>query len=206
MKTILIYIIGCLIAYCLGSISPSLLFSKMKKTDLRKDGSGNLGASNTTLLLGWKFGVLVGLIDILKGTIPVLLARFIFPGLPYLPFVVALCAVLGHIFPFYLKGKGGKGFATYMGIILGLDWRFFIIIGVTVIIVTLVTDYIVLGTFSAISTFPIWLIFMSGVKWGFLIVLPLSIIIFVKHIENIGRMIRKEEKGISHTFKKKKNE
>lgn len=204
MKTILIYIIGCLIAYLLGTISPSLLFAKIKKTDFRNNGSGNLGASNTTLLLGWKYGVLVGLIDILKGTLPVLLTRFLFPGLSYLPFAVALCAVLGHIFPFYLKGKGGKGFATFMGIILGLDWRFFIIIGVTVIIVTLVTDYIVIGTFTAIFSFPIWLILISNVKWSFLLILPLTVIIFVKHIENIGRIIRKEEKGISHTFKKKK--
>lgn len=204
IRDIFLFILCCVIAYGIGTLSPSLFLSKLKKKDLRAGGSGNLGASNTTLLMGWKYGVIVGLFDILKGTVSVLAVRFLLPELIYLPYAVGLCAVLGHIYPFYLKGKGGKGFATYMGIILGLDWRFFIIIGIAVILLTLIFDYIVLGTFTSIVTFPIWLSFFGEAPFGVLVVLPLSIIIFIKHRANIRRMITKEELGIRATFKKKK--
>ena len=74
-----VYILGALIAYLIGSISPSLIISKIKNKDIRSFGSKNLGASNTAILLGWKLGVLVGFLDILKGVIPVLLAGILLP-------------------------------------------------------------------------------------------------------------------------------
>ena len=204
MKIYLIYIVSILIAYLVGSISTSLIISKLKKQDLRAGGSKNLGASNTTLLMGWKYGLIVGICDILKGTLVVLLAKWLFADYPYLPFCVATAAVLGHIFPFYLKGKGGKGFATYVGIILGLDWRFFLIIGIGIILITLITDYIALATFTTVVTFPVWLFFMSDIKWAFLIPIIASLVIIVKHFENIKRMLKKEELGLRASFKKKK--
>ena len=154
--------------------------------------------------MGWKYGLIVGVCDILKGTLTVLLAKWLFADYAYLPFCVATAAVLGHIFPFYLKGKGGKGFATYVGIILGLDWRFFLIIGVSIILITLITDYIALGTFTTVVTFPVWLFFMSSIPWAFLIPTIASLVIIVKHFENIKRIIKKEELGLRASFKKKK--
>lgn len=204
MKIYLIYVISIVIAYLVGSISTSLIISKIKKQDLRAGGSKNLGASNTTLLMGWKYGLIVGVCDILKGTLVVLLSKWLFADYAYLPFCVATAAVLGHIFPFYLKGKGGKGFATYVGIILGLDWRFFLIIGVSIILITLITDYIALGTFTTVITFPVWLFFMSNIPWAFLIPVIASLVIIVKHFENIKRIIKKEELGLRASFKKKK--
>jgi glycerol-3-phosphate acyltransferase PlsY len=91
-----------------------------------------------------------------------------------------------------------------MGIILGLDWRFFIIIGISVILITLITDYLALGTFTTVITFPVWLFFMTPIKWAFLIPVIASLIIIVKHFENIKRMIKKEELGLRASFKKKK--
>ena len=204
MKLYIVYFVGILIGYLVGSISTSLIISKIKKKDLRAGGSKNLGASNTTLLMGWKYGLIVGLCDILKGTLVVVLARLLFPEFAYLPFCVGTAAVLGHIFPFYLKGKGGKGFATYVGIMLGLDWRFFIIMGIGIILITLITDYIALATFTTVTTFPIWLFFFSDVKWAFLIPVIASVIIIVKHFENIKRILKKEELGLRASFKKKK--
>lgn len=204
MKVYIVYIVGTLLAYCMGSISTSLIISKIKKKDLRSGGSKNLGASNTTLLMGWKYGLIVGICDILKGTLAVLLAKWIFPDYTYLPYCVATAAVLGHIFPFYLKGKGGKGFATYVGIILGLDWRYFIIIGIAIILITLITDYIALATLTTVVTFPVWLIFTAPVPYAFCIPILASLIIIVKHFENIKRIMRKEELGLRSSFKKKK--
>ncbi len=204
MKIYLIFILSTLAAYFIGSISSSLIISKIKNKDLRAAGSKNLGASNTTLLMGWKYGVIVGLCDILKGTLVVILAKLLFADYAFLPYIVGTAAVLGHIFPFYLKFKGGKGFATYLGIILGLDWRFFIIIGVGIVLITLITDYIALGTFTTMITFPLWLFFLSDLKWAFLIPSVASVIIIIKHFENIKRIIRKEELGLRASFKKKK--
>lgn len=204
MANYFIYILFTLISYCIGSISTSLILSKCKKKDLRAAGSKNLGASNTTLLMGWKYGVIVGLCDILKGTLVVLLAKWIFPDYTYLPFLAGTAAVLGHIYPFYLKFKGGKGFATYVGIILGLDWRFFLIIGVSIILITLIFDYIALATLVTMISFPIWLFFISHVDWAFLLPTLVSVIIIIKHLENVKRMITREELGLRATFKKKK--
>ena len=204
MKIYIVYIAAVLIGYLAGSISTSLIIAKIKKKDLRSGGSNNLGASNTTIMLGWKCGVIVGVCDIMKGTLVVLLARWLFPEYIYLPFCAGTAAVLGHIFPFYLKGKGGKGFATYVGIMLGLDWRFFIIMGVGIILITLITDYIALATFTSVTTFPIWLCFMCNVPWAFLIPAIASLVVIFKHFENIRRMIRKEEIGLRVALKKKK--
>ncbi len=204
MKTCIIYIVAILIGYLAGSISTSLIIAKIKGKDLRSGGSNNLGASNTTIMLGWKYGIIVGICDILKGTLVILLAKWLFADYIYLPYCVGTAAVLGHIFPFYLKGKGGKGFATYVGMMLGLDWRFFVIMGVGIILITLITDYIALATFTSVLSFPLWLFFMSNVPWAFLIPCIASLIVVIKHFENIRRMIRKEEIGLRASFKKKK--
>ena len=87
---------------------------------------------------------------------------------------------------------------------LGLDWRFFIIMGIGIILITLITDYIALATFTTVTTFPVWLFFMCPIKWAFLIPIIASLIIIVKHFENIKRMIKKEELGLRASFKKKK--
>lgn len=204
MKSYIIYIAAILIGYLVGSISTSLIISKIKKKDLRAGGSKNLGASNTTIMLGWKYGLIVGVCDILKGTLVVLLAKWLFPDYTYLPFCVGTAAVLGHIFPFYLKGKGGKGFATYVGIMLGLDWRFFIIMGIGILLITWITDYIALATFTSVTTFPIWLFFMCNIPWAFLIPSIASLVVITKHFENIRRMIKKEEIGLRASFQKRK--
>ncbi len=201
---ILIYVCSVIISYLLGSFSPSLVFSKFTKKELRNQGSKNLGASNATIVLGWKYGLLVGLIDIFKGTIPVLLVRFLFPSFIILPYLVAAAAVLGHMYPFYLKFKGGKGFATYMGIILGLDWRFFIIIGIATILITLISNYIVLATLTVVISFPIYLVFLAPFPYYALILAPVSLIIIIKHRSNIKHIIAGDEVGIRSTFHKKK--
>lgn len=184
------------LAYLFGSISPSYLIARHKKKDLRGGGSGNLGASNTAILLGWQLGVLVGLLDILKACIPVLLVKFLLPEYELLPFIVATCVVIGHIFPIYLKFKGGKGFATFFGGLLGIHWPAFIIIGLIFLAVVAITDKMALGTFTVISLFPVyvWIVDRNIVFVG--IILIATLVIFLRHIENIRRMINKEEIGV----------
>lgn len=102
-------------AYLLGSVPTALLFSqRFQNVDIRKVGDGNMGATNIAVALGTKYGFIVGFIDILKGTLPVLLAKLI--GLPLgWQFVVGICAILGHDFPIFARFRGGQGTATSVG-------------------------------------------------------------------------------------------
>lgn len=191
-----IYIAGAIFAYLIGTISPSLIIAKLKKKDLRGGGSGNLGASNTAILLGWKLGVLVGVLDILKAFIPIMVAKYFLSDYEFLPYIVATCVILGHMYPFYLKFKGGKGFATFFGSILGIHWLAFIIIGLIFLLVVGISDKMALGTFTVISLFPIYIGIVEKNMIYVGIILIASVIIFLKHIENIRKLINKEEIGI----------
>ena len=198
-----VYILGALIAYLIGSFSTSFFLSKILKKDIRNGGSGNLGASNTTLTLGWKWGVLVGVVDILKGFVAVFVARMLFPEYEYLPYIAASMAIIGHIFPFYLKFKGGKGFATLMGCILGYNPIAFVVAGVLVIIITFATDYIVFATLTMLIGFPVFVGFYTHNIIYPLILAIGSLCILLKHIPNFKKIIKKEEIGIRSAFTKK---
>ena len=190
------YLLIILLGYLLGSSSMSYYISKIKKTELRDKGSKNLGASNTMMVLGWKYGLLVGIHDIGKSVLAVVLARVLFPELEIAPILAGIASVLGHIFPFYLKFKGGKGFASYIGMTLGLNWKLFIVIGLLVIIVTLITDYIVLGTTLTITTVPIYFAFTTAGWIAPLVLLIGTVVIAYKHRMNYVRIYNGTEIGL----------
>lgn len=198
------YIVVILIGYLLGCSNMAYYLGKAAKADLRGGGSGNLGASNTVLLLGWRAGVLTAVHDIGKASLAVLLARWLFPALEHGEAAAGVSCVLGHIFPFYLKFRGGKGFASYFGMTLALNWKLALIVGVAIIAVTVITDYIVCGTLTTIITVPVYVGFTRS--WiTALILLLATTVIFVKHWENYPRMlsgtefsVRKAIKGENH--------
>lgn len=196
IKNMYTYLLWGLVAYLIGSISPSYLISTIKKKNIRANGSSNLGASNTAVLLGAKWGVLVGFLDIMKGCLPVLFCVLLGPENEVLPYVVGACCILGHIFPFYLKFKGGKGLATYMGLLLGIDWRAFIVIGALLLLAAIISDYIVMGTFACIIGSPIYTYIVTGHIICTLVLVAVSLIMVVKHIPNVRRIINKEETKI----------
>ena len=200
-----IYFIGAVVAYLIGTISPSLIIATIKKKDIRAHGTGNLGASNTTILLGWKWGVLVGVIDILKSFIPITVVKLLLGEYTLLPYIVAACAILGHIFPFYMKFKGGKGLATYFGAMLGLNWAAFIVIGAVFLVVTYATDYIVVGTYTVITMFPVYLYFFVGNIPALAMFILIMIIIGYKHRMNIVRIVKGEEVGLFEAFSNKRH-
>ena len=109
------YLIAAVLGYLLGTSNMALYLSKIKKVDPRSGGSGNLGASNAMILMGWKAGILVGIHDIAKAALCVFLAKYLFPELIHVGAVAGVACVVGHVFPFYLKFRGGKGFASYVG-------------------------------------------------------------------------------------------
>lgn len=196
MLTLLLYIAVIATAYAIGSSSMALYLSKLHSVDIRKSGSKNLGASNALILMGWKAAVLVALHDILKGVLVVVLARHFFSQLPYIDAAAGVACVLGHIFPFYLKFKGGKGFASYIGMTLALDWRVALAILVVVVLVTLITDYIVVGTVFTVVSAPISLGILSNSFWMAAILAIATAVILWKHRENYVRIWTGTEIGL----------
>lgn len=195
------YLIAIAAGYLLGSSNMAYWLSKMKNVDIRSKGSGNLGASNATVLLGWGAGVIVAVHDIGKALLAVLLAKLVFPELEYVEAAAGVACVLGHIFPFYLKFKGGKGLASYIGMTLALNWRLALGIIALLVIVTLVTDFIALGTISVSVATPIGLGLMTQSAVLPLILCIATVVMIFKHQENLVRIKNRTEIGLRSTAK-----
>lgn len=130
-----------------------------------------------------------------KAAIAVILANHFFPGMPHIGAVAGVACIWGHIFPFYLRFKGGKGFASFIGMALAMNWKFTLCLLVVVIIVTLVTDYIVVGTMTSIVSFPAYMGFVTQSYALPLIILAASFLIVYKHRENLVRIYNGTEIG-----------
>lgn len=187
-------VISMLIGYAFGCIQSAYLFGRLVgKLDIREKGSGNAGASNVTTILGVKYGVVVAVIDILKGLFAVLIVKWIFPESPTLAYLSGLMAVVGHIFPFYLGFKGGKGVATLVGMMFGVDWKLGVLFFLLVAIPALLTDYIVSGSFSTFIALPIVTYLRELPLWILVLSIILTILCFYLHRQNIRRILAGEE-------------
>jgi len=192
-----------LIGYAFGCIQSAYLLGKqMGKIDIREHGSRNAGASNVTTMMGLRYGVLVGLIDVLKGVFAVLVVKWVYPGNPDLAYLSGIMAIIGHIFPFFMKFRGGKGVATLVGMMFGINWKLGILFALLVAIPALLIDYIVAGSFGVFIALPI-ATYISGYAIVFIIIsICLTVLCFYLHRANIRRIINKEELKISAVLKK----
>ena len=189
------YLLVILISYLLGCSSMAWYLAKAANANLRSSGTGNLGASNAVVLLGWKAGVLTAVHDVGKAALAVLIAGWLLPDSEYIKAAAGVACVLGHIFPFWLKFRGGKGFASFWGMTLALNWKLALVILAAVVVVTIITDYIVCGTLTTIISVPVYIGFTRG--WLIaLILLIATAVIFVKHWENYPRMLNGTELGL----------
>ena len=199
--TYIAYLAAALGAYALGCSNMAFYLSKLHKVDFRGGGTGNLGASNATILMGWKAGILVAIHDAGKALLAVLLANLLFPDLPNVGAVAGIAAVLGHIFPAPLRFRGGKGFASYVGMTLALNWKFALVVLGIVVLVTVITDYIVVGTTTTVLMVPSYL---GWAHHSFLlagILLIGTLVILYKHRENYVRMANGTEIGLRSAAK-----
>lgn len=195
------YLLAILLGYLLGCSSMAFYISKMKKKDIRTAGSGNLGASNATVLFGWGAGVAVALHDIGKAVIAVFLAKWLFPGLEHAGAAAGVACVLGHIFPFYLGFKGGKGLASYFGMTLALNWKLALIVAAVIVLATLITDYISVGALSSIVVVPAYMGFTTHSLLPAAILCVATLVMLLKHWENIVRIARGQEIGLRSTIR-----
>ena len=186
-------IIVAIYSYFLGSIPFGLLFTKIfLKKDIRTIGSGNIGTTNV-LRTGSKTLALATLtLDLLKGYLSVCITIFYFESYTSLS---ALICFIGHIFPIWLKFKGGKGVATYLGVILALSYKFFLIFGITWICLLLLLRFASLS--SMISAFTVFLYaYFFEINNNNLILFIFFIIILFTHKENIVRLKSSKENKI----------
>ena len=197
----LAYLLVAVIGYLLGCSNMALYIARYKKVDIRAKGSGNPGTANTVVLVGWKAGVLVGLHDIGKGVLAVLIAKTLFPQTDGIAEVAGAACVIGHIYPVFLKFKGGKGFASFVGMTIAIDFWFALIIVVVIALVTLIFDYLVVGTTVTVVALPVFCVFKYHSWIPAVIVAVATLLILFVHRKNFVRIFNGTEIGLRSTMK-----
>lgn len=186
------------VSYLVGAVPFGLLVGRLAGIDVREAGSGNIGATNVSRLLGKKLGFVTLVLDCLKGFLPIYVASQIIGEESASSMVVMLCgiaAVVGHMFPVYLGFRGGKGVATALGVFLYLSPP---AIGISVIVfvaAVALSGFVSVGSLLASGLFPLWLFFLGQPALMVVTGLAIAVLIWIKHHENISRLMAGKEKS-----------
>lgn len=209
IKTIILFII---VGYIIGCLHGSKVAQFLSGVDLKKTGHGNAGASNATLTLGWKYGVLVALIDIGKGVLAIIGAHFFLADAAQytevqvwlFTYLIAAGVILGHNFPFHMGFNGGKGTASIIGILLAVDWKIGLFALILFVILSFATNYLIVGVLEFYLVFcTATFLWIPGIGPTIIALLLFGIAIIL-HIENIKRLVKGTEPKVTSAFKKKK--
>ena len=184
-----IFLIG-IISYLMGSIPFGFILTKIfLKKDIRDIGSGNIGATNALRTGNKTIAYSTLALDILKSIVPVIYVKFFFQDFIY---IAALCAFLGHVFPVWLKFRGGKGVATYVGILFAINIYFGIIFTISWFIIFFISKYSSLSSLIGAASIPIYLLILTQFDQVIFFTI-MFVLIFFTHRENIKRLKNKEE-------------
>ena len=192
------FIYVALIAYLVGSLSPSIMLAKAKGIDIKKEGSGNAGTTNALRVLGKKYAIITLLLDLSKGVIPLLIAIYRAELPIEMVYMIPWFSLIGHIYPVFYRFKGGKGVATAFGSMLTINWVIGLIAFAIAAICLLITRMMAIGSICA----AISVIFLAFfLEREFMIYsIPIVLLIIYKHKDNIIRIYKREEPKLS--FKK----
>ncbi|MGN1103298.1 MAG: glycerol-3-phosphate acyltransferase [Candidatus Coproplasma sp.] len=221
-------VLGAVVCYLIGCFHFAILIAKIKNKDILSEGSGNPGAMNVSRKLGFKYGLINFFCDALKGVIPVFVGYFCFQGMvfkdtnvyvsDFMRYYFALFAVLGHVFPVFMKFKGGKGISTTIGLLwasVACDTWWFAFVGlvlfVSLFVYVFFTEWGSMGSLIGVSGFSIWQVIIFIVRYStcldsvyiiitFMIILALNVITWGAHNKNLHRLLQGEE---HHTSLKK---
>jgi glycerol-3-phosphate acyltransferase PlsY len=191
MQDIVIVALLAPLAYLLGTFPSAAIVARRKGVDVTSEGSGNPGASNTSRLLGWKYGALVFGMDVCKGAIAagVGLAVDGHRG----AYILGGAAVLGHVWPVTRRFKGGRGVATGAGLVLVLFPEITLLLTVVWFVLVKLTRKASLASVTVVVAFPV-LVAITGASWGDLVILGgLALVVVVRHLSNLRRLVRGEE-------------
>ena len=184
-----IFLIG-IISYLMGSIPFGFILTKIfLKKDIREIGSGNIGATNALRTGNKTIGYSTLVLDVLKAVAPVIYVKIFYQDFLY---IASLCAFLGHVFPIWLKFKGGKGVATYVGILFSINLYFGIIFIITWLIIFLISKFSSLSSLVGAASIPIYLLILNQFNQVIFFTI-MFVLIFFTHRENIKRLKNKEE-------------
>lgn len=197
------YIWCILIGYLFGSISFATIFSKFKKVNLKENGTKNLGATNAMLVMGKKYGALVMVLDIFKAVLAVLIAKAIFKDFSAAGILAGASAVVGHIFPFYLKFKGGKGLACFGGMIFAIDPALCISMLILCVGAMIIFNHSVIVPYTAAVVFPVFYCAKNPEPDIIIIAVLVSLLLALRHIPDIIRLKKGEDWKIREFFKTK---
>lgn len=197
-----------LLGYVFGCVNGAQIIGRLKNINLKHLGSKNAGASNTVHVLGFRYGLLVALIDVLKTVFSLQLVYLLLmnyelteASLIFLLFLNGLFVIVGHNFPITMNFDGGKGTASFVGVLLFLDWRFALISMLVFILVAIAVDYFVIGTLVMYISFTGYASLNYGLRPALLTLIFLGLFIF-KHKENFSRVLTKDEARLSRAFKR----
>lgn len=203
MKTFLLYLLTAVVAYLLGSISFSIIISKLfHKTDIRAHGSHNAGGTNAFRVFGPVSGIVVIIGDILKGVLAVYLGKYIFFGQENMlgALIAGAFAIMGHVFPIFFRFKGGKGVATAAGLLLIIDYRIFIAAVLVFTVMLLIFRYVSLASISAAVSYPFITFFYNRAEEDVLLMTLMALFtgafVVFTHRANIARLISGSESKI----------
>jgi glycerol-3-phosphate acyltransferase PlsY len=186
-----------LASYLLGAVPTSYLAGRwFRGIDLREHGSRNLGATNLYRILGWKFAIPVGLFDVIKGAVPVLLFGPRVPEVPYFPIWCGIAAVMGHVFSVFVGFKGGKGVATAAGMVIALAPLAFPVVLIAWALIVWLTGYVSLGSIVAAALFPLADYVLHPARRSLVTMLfdvGIAAFIIWKHRANIQRLLQGTE-------------
>lgn len=193
------YLISLIISYFLGSIPFGLLVAKLfNKGDIRKVGSGNIGATNVMRVGGLRLAGLVWLLDMAKAVAAVLIGRYV--GGEVLAVWCGFASIVGHCFPVWLRFRGGKGVSCLFGVLLAVNPILFIVCGVEWLIVALSSGRSSAGAVVVFCLMPILGFFISF--WTGIAFLAISVLCVLRHLENILRLVSGKESKIEWKWKK----
>lgn len=186
--TVLAWAGGVVAAFLIGSLNPATTIARLLGKDLASSGSGNPGATNAGRVLGRKWGVVVGVLDVLKGLVPTFVAGHLFGA--HAAYAVGIAAVLGHIWSPFLKGRGGKGVATTLGAILGVHPWVALVVLVVFGVAVAVTRWVAAGSiFGALAMLVvavvIWTGHAPGDLWTGLWLMAIGLLVLARHKNNV---------------------
>lgn len=199
------YALIILVGYIFGCLQWSYILGKLiKKKDIRSLGVGNAGASNAVTVFGWKMGVLVGILDITKAIISIIIIRYIIKSSDMFSlYLNGTSVILGHNYPFFMGFKGGKGTASTVGMLFAINLKLGLIGLLVILSITLFTDYIALGTMALVTFFVIATFYLGYGPSCILLALFIALLSAYKHIPNMKRILSKSENGLRNTVKNK---
>jgi len=204
-------IFAIIIGYLLGNINASYILGKLfKGIDIREKGTANAGAANAVIVMGWKYGIATFLIDALKAAIAVWIVKYITNGNTDLAVLAGVMAMVGHIYPALMKFKGGKGIASILGLMIGLNGFIAIVLYITIVLGTIISNYLIFGEFLILILFPVSVYLLGYSNFTLVLIILACLLSTYKLRENIVRTFKGTEQTLSsvlfekNSFKKEK--